>query len=1045
MTFNFDNFFVESGGGPFTYGSEGGYFALSIFLKPPCSFNSSVVIPSSGIFLEEHNRNFDSFCVNNQAPLHPTYLSGGWTYARNYTINYNSPTIKLIPDFNNQDGREKSVSYTFRVQNSSSNLTNNNWIYVKIPLGSSMTISQVQLLVGGVPSGAPLTTTGGLYRIGGIAGNTNKEYKITLNWKSCSKDSFIVYTGWDCILYPGTIADINCISDSMVLYLNPQLPEFESSFLQQPLPNSLNLCDTASYVIRVRNAGGSRVDNVRNTLTLAPGLSIIPGTTFYAFPDTTKWLVTTPSISGPIVDWNISNANIYINTQLLPSNSQLDSNSYYLKFKVLSSCNGFVSGKKSLFKTSGTAICGKSISSEKKSSQPYKLKNITEPYFSSIIPESFSPIKFCDTGTTLTYRFQNLGLDTLGANDSLSITLPSVLKYINNSTKNIANLSQLNPIISNYGGQEVLTWKLKTGLIPGDTIKFSFKVNSNPNLTANCDSLDILSETSARAAAMCSRDSSVCFIKILTGDNSSKFPVQKSVIELSNFKTTLYAHSSNIDSIATSLYLVNKGNRITSGDTLNINYYYDADVNGAKSIGDVLLFTRKWTGGIYSNDSILLNWNALLNSTQSCPIIAVIEDVNNYCTCNFPTASSGFIQLKNAGKDTIVCSNRLFNLGVAANAGTNFYTWTPNANLFSPYTSTTTGAMINTIGSDNVQDFVLTTQHGFCLSRDTAVVTIKSSSISTINQSICSNQFYLFNGVNRNTTGIYYDTLVSANSCDSLISLNLTVKPISNGSFTKTICSNQSYLFNGILRNTAGIYKDTLIAANGCDSILSLQLIVQPVSNKNLNQSICFGQNYFFNGINRDTTGTYYDTLNNYLGCDSILTLNLTVKDTSHSQFTKNICNNDTYLFNGVIRNTTGIYLDTLTNAAGCDSFITLNLIIQPISTGDLYKTICSNQSFLFNGVLRTTAGNYKDTLINALNCDSILTLHLTVENATSGSFNQAICSNQSILFNGININTAGNYEDTILNVYGCDSFLTMKLTVLPHKYPSNFPHYLFQ
>ncbi len=88
------------------------------------------------------------------------------------------------------------------------------------------------------------------------------------------------------------------------------------------------------------------------------------------------------------------------------------------------------------------------------------------------------------------------------------------------------------------------------------------------------------------------------------------------------------------------------------------------------------------------------------------------------------------------------------------------------------------------------------------------------------------------------------------------------------------------------------------------------------------------------------TSGTYFDTIPNASGCDSLLTINLTIKHSSSStstQFSSGI-----YNFNGTLLSSSGIYYDTLSNAAGCDSLITLNLTrvdgIEPLSVADAFS-----------------------------------------------------------------------------------------------------------
>jgi hypothetical protein len=107
-----------------------------------------------------------------------------------------------------------------------------------------------------------------------------------------------------------------------------------------------------------------------------------------------------------------------------------------------------------------------------------------------------------------------------------------------------------------------------------------------------------------------------------------------------------------------------------------------------------------------------------------------------------------------------------------------------------------------------------------------------------------------------------------------------------------------------------------------------------------LNEVICSGGGYFFAGAFLSISGTYTDTLTNAVDCDSVVTLNLTVNQPSASTISQTICAPNTYSFNGQSLATSGTYTATLTNAAGCDSVITLNLTVlsiqittQPAST----------------------------------------------------------------------------------------------------------------
>jgi hypothetical protein len=199
---------------------------------------------------------------------------------------------------------------------------------------------------------------------------------------------------------------------------------------------------------------------------------------------------------------------------------------------------------------------------------------------------------------------------------------------------------------------------------------------------------------------------------------------------------------------------------------------------------------------------------------------------------------------------------------------------------------------------------------------------------------------------------------------------------------TQTTCSNQPVLFNGVLINIGGTYLDTFTNVAGCDSVVTLNLTVTPTSTGTVNQTVCAGASYTFNGATLSVTGAYLDTFTNALGCDSVVTLNLTVRAASTGTIDQSICPGDAYLFNGINRTTAGVFKDTLSNITGCDSVVTLNLSLLANSTGTITTTIANGSSYLFNGVNLTQPGVYKDTLTNTAGCDSVVTLNLSVGTA---------------------------------------------------------------
>ncbi len=146
-----------------------------------------------------------------------------------------------------------------------------------------------------------------------------------------------------------------------------------------------------------------------------------------------------------------------------------------------------------------------------------------------------------------------------------------------------------------------------------------------------------------------------------------------------------------------------------------------------------------------------------------------------------------------------------------------------------------------------------------------------------------------------------------------------------------SICNGDIYYFNGQNLTNTGLYIDTISSFNGCDSVIHLQFTVQQ-SNSSIGQTICLGDSYHFNGVDLYTQGIYYDTLTSIIsGCDSVISLHLVVLNPSYLLI-ENICSGESYNFNGINLSTSGIYLDTLNSSLDCDSIITLNLTVESVN-----------------------------------------------------------------------------------------------------------------
>ncbi len=262
------------------------------------------------------------------------------------------------------------------------------------------------------------------------------------------------------------------------------------------------------------------------------------------------------------------------------------------------------------------------------------------------------------------------------------------------------------------------------------------------------------------------------------------------------------------------------------------------------------------------------------------------------------------------------------------------------------------------------------------------------------------------------------------------VSASEVTKLFSGASYTQVKLSgcdqvlspSKKYLFT-----KSGVYYDTLVGYSRCDSIITMNVTINNSSKSKINPVVCSeftspSKKYMF-----QKSGTYYDTLVNSTGCDSIIEINLTVNYPTTYKVSKTVCGSYTSA-NGNVYTSTGVYTDTLKNVNGCDSFIITDLTVNYSSKSQVTLTVCDvYQSPM--GKTYTSSGTYFDTLVNSQGCDSLITTDLTVLQSTT--FEQDITACDSFVGpTGTVYTTSGQYHDVIKNAAGCDSMIMTNLTI---------------
>src|SRR5678816_4345843 len=180
----------------------------------------------------------------------------------------------------------------------------------------------------------------------------------------------------------------------------------------------------------------------------------------------------------------------------------------------------------------------------------------------------------------------------------------------------------------------------------------------------------------------------------------------------------------------------------------------------------------------------------------------------------------------------------------------------------------------------------------------------------------------------------------------------------------------------------AGTYTANLTSASGCDSIATLNVIVNSAVTSTTDTTVCQSALPFnWNSQSITAAGTYTANLTSVAGCDSIATLNVIVNSVVTSTTDTTVCQSALpFDWNGQSITAAGTYTANLTSGSGCDSVATLNVVINSVVTSTIDTTVCQSAlPFDWNGQSITAAGTFTANLTSASGCDSVATLNVII------------------------------------------------------------------
>lgn len=236
----------------------------------------------------------------------------------------------------------------------------------------------------------------------------------------------------------------------------------------------------------------------------------------------------------------------------------------------------------------------------------------------------------------------------------------------------------------------------------------------------------------------------------------------------------------------------------------------------------------------------------------------------------------------------------------------------------------------------------------------------------------------VFDPVTPADTGIYHVlSTVNINGCLNTFQTDyhVTLNGIINTDYF--VCQGDSVLISGVYYEP-GIYSEVFQSVDGCDSIVQISVLVL-VSQTDTNRvTICYGDSLEISpGVYTDVPGLYTDSLQNAGGCYDFIRTYLTVSG-APLVIDSTICSGESVFLGTHSYQATGTYSDTLIASSGCDSIVTLNLTVLPAKSSTIMHSMCPGEIAIINNSVYTQTGTYTQ-IFSTPTCDSVLTIHILI------------------------------------------------------------------
>jgi gliding motility-associated-like protein len=301
---------------------------------------------------------------------------------------------------------------------------------------------------------------------------------------------------------------------------------------------------------------------------------------------------------------------------------------------------------------------------------------------------------------------------------------------------------------------------------------------------------------------------------------------------------------------------------------------------------------------------------------------------------------------------------------------------------------------------------------------------------TTLMLSACDSLTY--NGMLYDQDTSFISSFTSLIGCDSIVEVSIDILESSDSAFVElAACPGDSIVFDGIAVAAGEVFSTNFMNADGCDSVLTIAVTLLTTSDSTLHFSACEGDSVLYQGTPVPTGEQQSFILTNTQGCDSTVTVIVNAIAPSDSTLSLTACEGDTIFYQGTPLLAGEQQTFVLTNAQGCDSTVTV--MVNALTPGDstLNLAACEGDTIFYQGTPLLAGEQQTFVLTNAQGCDSTVTVMVSALTPGDSTLNLTACEGDTIFYQGTPL-LAGEQQTFVLtNAQGCDSTVTVMVSAL--------------